>query len=520
MANGIKRIKVGKNDSMESVLKQISKARNASVVLYIPKGSELVKEARHMAELYSHAKSLGKELSIESVDDEVLAMASLAGIKAGNAFYGSGPRRVADILPRKPEKISVPAGNYSASPEGRSSEEKGAETAAEKAKGKSGRSFFGSFLKFAVIVIVLSAGAYYCIAILPSAAITLNFNQTPWNFTGQMTVNAGQTQVSSGNNQVSIPGQLFDISKTMTQVFSASGTQYVRTKATGTVTVYNDYSTAPQTLVATTRLINSDGVMFRLDKTIVVPGAAYSGGKLVPSQVTAAVTANEPGSQYNLSAGQTFYFAGFKGTRKYSGFYAKSSQAMSGGFIGQAPAPSGSDIAQATSSVASALQNAIVSEIAMQAPSGMKFINGGGLFAITKYDVNPIPNGNGQFAVTVYGEYKIIGFNEQDLVKAVASQVASSSTLNLEIKTYSATYGTPKVDWKRGSMTVPVVFQSSWEPAFDVNSFKQEIAGESQDQIQQAILAVSGIQSGEVKLWPFWVRKAPRDLSKIMVDTN
>lgn len=520
MANGIKRIKVGKKDSLESVLKQISKARNTSVVLYIPRGSELVKEARHMAELYSHAKSLGKELSIESVDDEVLAMASLAGIKAGNAFYGSGPRRVADILPRKPEKISVLSENYSAFSKGRSDEEKEPETAIGKTEKKSGRSFLASFIKFAVIVIVLAAGVYYCVAVLPSAAITLNFNQTPWNFTGQMTVGTGQTQVSSGNNQVSIPGQLFDVSKTMTQVFSASGTRYVRTKATGTVAVYNDYSTAPQTLVVTTRLINSNGIMFRLDKTIVVPGATYSGGKLVPSQITAAVTANDPGSQYNLPAGQTFHFVGFEGTKKYGGFYAKSSQAMSGGFIGQAPAPSGSDIAQATSSVASTLQNAIVSEIAMQAPSGMKFVNGGGLFTITKYDVNPIPNGNGQFAVTVYGEYKIIGFNEQDLVKAMASQVANSSTLNLEIKTYSVTYGTPKVDWKHGSMTVPVALQSSWEPAFDVNSFKREIVGESQGQIQQAILAVSGIQSGEVKLWPFWVRNAPKNLLRITVDTN
>ncbi len=520
MANGVKRIKVGQKDSLESVLKQISKARNASVVLYIPKGSELVKEAKHLTELYSHAKSLGKELSIESVDDEVLAMASLVGIKAGNAFYGAGPKRVADILPRKPEMIAVKEKDYSPVVLSKKKAEQEAAGGESKSKKENERSFFKSFIKLAVIAIVLAGGVYYCVAVLPSAAITLNFNQTPWNFTGQMTVGTNQTQVSFGNNQVSIPGQLFDATKTMTQVFTASGTQYVRTKSAGQVTIYNDFGTASQTLVATTRLINSDGVMFRLDKTVVVPGATYSGGKLVPSQITASVTANEAGSQYNLPSGQKFHFAGFEGTKKYNGFYAESSQAMSGGFIGQTLAPSRNDIIQATSSVAASLQNAMASEAILQAPQGMKFINGGSSFSVTKYDVANIPNSNGQFAVTAYGEYKIIGFNEQDLVTAMASQVADSSTSNLQIKKYTVTYGTPVMDWKRGTMTASIAFQSFWEPQFDVNSFRQTIVGRSQEAVQQAIRGIAGIQSGEVKLWPFWVRSVPDNLSRVTVDTN
>ncbi len=546
MADGIKRIKVGKSDSLEAILKQISKIKNSSVVLYIPRGAELVKEARHLSELYAHAKSLGKELSIESVDDEVLAMASLAGIKAGNSFYASRPRQVADILPRKPEKVGLSIENYAGESDagglekpfdfGRRSSQakatmaqgkpfdatqgKDGGAANVKPRKKGGRSFLKTLVKFVVIAGALSLGVYYCVAILPSAAITLNFKQTPWNFTGQMSVNAGQSQISVGNNQVSIPGQLFDATKTMTQVFTASGTRYVQTKAAGTVTIYNDYGTSPQTLIATTRLVNESGIMFRLDKTITVPGATYSGGKLVPGQITATVTAGNPGSQYNLPAGQTFHFAGFAGTKKYNGFYAQSSQAMAGGFIGQAKAPSESDIAQATSSVGSALQSAMAAEIGLQAGAGIKFLDGGSSFTVTKYDVANVPNSDGQFAVTAYGEYKVIGFKEQDLVTAMASQVADSSNSNLEIKNYSATYGTPKVDWKHNSMTVPVAFQSSWEPAFDAVSFKKEVAGKNQSELKQSILAVSGIESSGVKLWPFWVRAVPVNVNKITIDTN
>ncbi len=523
MADGVsKKIHINKSDSLETVLKQLAKVKNTNVIIYIPRGASLVKEASELLELYNQAKSLGKEISIESVDEEILAMASLVGIRAGNSFYSQPARQVVDILPRKLSKAPVLVENYGPADGGRGDEEKGGEEPEEmgpeprrKKRGTTGK----KFVKLIVVLALLGAAAYYCVEILPTAAVTLNFQQTPWNFTGELVVSTSQTQISVGNNLVTIPGKLFSENKTMTQVFPATGSKYVQTYATGTVVIYNNFNTRPQTLIKTTRLVNADGIIFRLDKTITVPGGTMSGGVLVPSQITASVTADQPGSQYNLPSGQVFHFAGFAGTQRYQGFYAKSTQAMSGGFIGQASVPTQSDIAQATSSIASALQNVITSEIALQ-NTGEKLISGSSGFQITKYDVSDIPNSSGQFAVTAYGSYQAIGFSENDLVTAMASQLADTSKVNLQVKKYSVTYGTPQVDWKHDTMTVPITFQSMWEPAFDLAAFRQKIAGMNQDQLRQAIVGVQGLQSSQIKFWPFWVSRVPANQSKITIDTN
>ena len=522
MADGVsKKIHINKNDSLEAVLKQLAKVKNTNVIIYIPRGASLVKEASELLELYNQAKSLGKEISIESVDDEILAMASLVGIRAGNSFYSQPARRVVDILPRKMVKAPVLAENYGPADKGEEAGEEPEEPGEigpeprRKKRGTAGK----RFVKLIVALALLGAAAYYCVEILPSAAVTLNFQQTPWNFTGELAVATNQAQISVGSNQVTIPGKLFTENKTMTQVFPATGSKYVQTYATGTVVIYNNFNTRPQTLVKTTRLVNADGIIFRLDKTITVPGGTMSGGTLVPSQITVSVTADQPGSQYNLAAGQTFHFAGFAGTPRYQGFYAKSTQAMSGGFIGQASVPTQSDIAQATSSIASALQNAITSEIALQ-NTGEKLISGSSSFQVTKYDIADIPNSSGQFAVTAYGSYQAIGFSENDLVTAMASQLADTSKINLQVKKYSVTYGTPQIDWKHDTMTVPITFQSVWEPAFDLAAFRQKIAGLSQNQLRQAIVAIQGLQSSQIKFWPFWVSRVPANQSKITIDTN
>ena len=56
-------------------------------------------------------------------------------------------------------------------------------------------------------------------------------------------------------------------------------------KARGSLTVYNEYSSSPQTLVATTRFESPEGKIFRIEKNIVVPGAKIEEGKIIASTI-------------------------------------------------------------------------------------------------------------------------------------------------------------------------------------------------------------------------------------------
>ena len=143
-----------------------------------------------------------------------------------------------------------------------------------------------------------------------------------------------------------IPGQFLESSVERSQDFLSSGREIREERAQGIITVYNEYSSSPQTLVENTRFISQDGKLFRSAKTVVVPGASISEGKIVASNIDMEAIAQEAGEGYNVGP-STFSIPGFKGTPKYTAFYGKSSNSMEGGFIGEVEVVTADDLKQA-----------------------------------------------------------------------------------------------------------------------------------------------------------------------------
>ena len=108
--------------------------------------------------------------------------------------------------------------------------------------------------------------------------------------------------VDAGLNK--IPGQLFNVEKNATQTFLTTGEKDVAQKARGKITVFNEYGTTPQVLVATTRFQTPDGLIFRTLKGITVPGTKVENGKIIPGSISVEVIADKPGQSYNIQAGK------------------------------------------------------------------------------------------------------------------------------------------------------------------------------------------------------------------------
>ena len=102
------------------------------------------------------------------------------------------------------------------------------------------------------------------------------------------------------------------------------------TKAFGTITVFNGYSSEPQLLIASTRFLSSNERIFRTTKNIDIPGAQLNDDEIIPSSISVEIVADYLGAEYNIGPSD-FTIPGFKGSPKYQGFYGKSSTAMSGG---------------------------------------------------------------------------------------------------------------------------------------------------------------------------------------------
>src|SRR3989338_231803 len=137
--------------------------------------------------------------------------------------------------------------------------------------------------------------------------------------------------VSAASGTLSYTVQTVDL--TDSEVVESQGTVHSEDKASGTITVYNDYQTVSFKLIKNTRFQSESGLIFRTPADIVIPGKKGT----TPGQVSVTVIADQPGEQYNVAAGK-FTVPGLKTSAAiYPHIYGKSKSAMSGGFVGDKP---------------------------------------------------------------------------------------------------------------------------------------------------------------------------------------
>ncbi len=130
------------------------------------------------------------------------------------------------------------------------------------------------------------------------------------------------------------PGQLgfkvFENNFIETKKIKADKEEYSEDKASGILTVYNDYSNKPQRIIRNTRFQSPDGKIYRVKKPFIIP--AKTNNK--PGQTEVRVYADEPGQEYNLKAGVKFTLPALSGEAA-KGIYAISKTNIKGGFKGK-----------------------------------------------------------------------------------------------------------------------------------------------------------------------------------------
>src|SRR3990167_2305989 len=180
--------------------------------------------------------------------------------------------------------------------------------------------------------------AFFCVVAISSVIIFLFLPEVSVKLTGITKVNNMEFEVKGDVNRVgydygakSISARLLEgeIEKEMN--FAATGKSEIsEQKARGKITIYNEFSSSSQPLVATTRFETPDGKIFRLINGVAIPGTTSVGGEIKPGVIETEVIADRAGEEYNISSA-TLKIPAFKGSAKYDKFYAKSSASMKGG---------------------------------------------------------------------------------------------------------------------------------------------------------------------------------------------
>jgi hypothetical protein len=371
-----------------------------------------------------------------------------------------------------------------------------------------------------IIVVILLAigGAYLSTMYFNHATVSITFKKTPWTWQGALIADKSVSSDDLAGGVIA--GQVFTSNKNVTETFKASSESNVSLKAQGTIIIYNDYSTSPQELVATTRFLTPDGKIFRITQNVTVPGATKaSDGTLTASSVNAPIAADQAGPDYNIGPVAKLTIPGFAGKPQASGFWGTINASTTGGYTGTKAVPTTADIATAKASTTAALQASLQGGFSGSYPNNFKILADATNIQVGALTVNTTTDSEGNFTVFGTATLSAIGFDESALKGDLLAQ-AQGTYPSSTFKDINLTYNSVQASFSKGQVSFSLSAQGDLEPAFLPVVFEQEILGQNIADARTTIAALPQLSSGEISVWPLWLWTIPSDASKVQINVD
>ncbi len=308
--------------------------------------------------------------------------------------------------------------------------------------------------------------------------------------------------------------QTFDLEDS--EVVEAKGTAHVETKASGSVTVSNAYSASAVKLVKNTRFESPDGLIFRVLSDVVVPGKKGS----APGTVSVAVVADQPGAEYNIGPTEKFTVPGLKSTPPmYAGVSAKSSGAMSGGFLGEKAGTAPGALEAAVALVRGRLETKAHEALAGQNKDDTFVFPE--LMVIT-YQSLPVTNEAGN-SVRIHekAHMEIPAFPKDAFAQALA-QVAFTDFENTPVSMepmddFSVHVLAPGDQTEAGTINLVASGQALIIWHIDTNALTTALQGKNDSAFKAIVNGFPSILEAHARIAPFWKNNFPTDASDIKV---
>ncbi len=299
----------------------------------------------------------------------------------------------------------------------------------------------------------------------------------------------------------------------------ARGTTQVERRASGGITIYNAYGKEPQKLIKNTRFETQDGKIYRINESVTVPGATTLADKSIrPGEITVTVYADSAGEEYNHGA-TTFTIPGFKGDPRFDKFSAKSTTAITGGYIGEEKIVADADLSEALASMHTELTQSLNEALVAELPVGYILLPSTIALAFTE---SPREQGGGETAkVILMGHAKAAMVREKDLAGEIAKKhvegYAGEALLFRDKNALSVT--TPPVAiLGDDALTLTLSGEPVLVWQFDSESLKVALAGKDRAAFETAIATFKpAIARAEASIRPFFKSAFPSDPEDIEV---
>lgn len=313
--------------------------------------------------------------------------------------------------------------------------------------------------------------------------------------------------------------------KSETQV-KATGQETVKEQAKGFIEIIKS-TPGTERLIKNTRFRSPDGLIFRIQESVVVPGAVKDGtGNLVPGTIRAEVFADNVGPSYNLPAGTRFDIPGFQENKLedlYKTIYAENREAFTGGFDGPKFTLDEKELDTAEQSLEIKLRDGLLAKVKNEQPAD--FIAFPGAIAVTYNQLPVIKYGDNLVTVQIEAVLQQPLFKQDAfasfLAKATIESYTGSPVRIVDPSVLKFEYTSATTSSSNIANATSLSFKLSGKPQivwkFDADKLKSDLAGKSLTALSVVLSGHPGIKSAEISDKPFWKRTFPEDKNDITI---
>lgn len=353
--------------------------------------------------------------------------------------------------------------------------------------------------------------------VLPRADVNIVLEKEIVEYNFEFTAEDSLSEIDVVNNK--IPLEEIEVIGEESGEYVTTGKKHMQEKASGEITVFNEYSSSPQRIVATTRFLSKEsGKLFRIEKAVTIPGFSRVEGVDIPGQVTVIIYADKFGEDYNIKA-DSFHLPGLQGSPKYSSVYARSLKSMSGGIDEEVPYFSQSDYLTAKESLVKLAQDKNDEEFLSKESEEDLMLEDTkteeDLEIETNVKVGDIAE---NFQMKVKAITTISSVSKSDLDRIVSEKINSKLDTNKRLLDDNSSYEIGEIlIIEEEKVIIPIVVSRGLVLDLDIDDLKNNIAGKNELELNNYFNNMSGIKSAGIALSPFWVSSVPSAYDKINI---
>ena len=331
--------------------------------------------------------------------------------------------------------------------------------------------------------------------------------------------------ITSQKNVDGLHYEIMTLTATSTNTLTTDGEEYVERKAIGKATIFNNSGTASQRLITNTRLETKEGLTYRIRQSVEVPGIKTINGVKTPGSVEVEIIADMPGEKYNMKASDLkgdFTIPGFKGSPKYTTFYARLSPDTDivGGFIGNVKKVTDEKLAAGRTELKDALQADLIKQIYSKKPDGYTLFNNNYYIQFTDIPNNPADK---EYVIAESANIYSVVFKNEELFNYIAkNKIKDLKDSKVDIlwgdNIAVSISGSTEKPWTENSLKAKFNGPADVVWRYDSQGILNSIAGQDKSVINGIIDdnkdSISEILSN---IRPLWKNTFPEDIEKIKI---